>query len=61
LEKGINHGATILFFGEGKKTPSIVKSKSDGTFSSYATGHRHHQDALERIFLNPPPKGNENG
>ena len=42
-----------------RKTPSIVKSNSGGTFSSYAVGHRHHQDALKRIFLDRTPENNE--
>jgi hypothetical protein len=60
LEKGINRmGLLSWLFGEGKKTPSIVKSNSGGTFSSYAVGHRHHQDALKRIFLDRTPENNE--
>jgi hypothetical protein len=43
-------GLLSRLFGEGKKTPSIEKSNGGDTFSSYAVGHSHHQDALKRIF-----------
>jgi hypothetical protein len=43
-------GLLSRLFGEGKKTPSIEKLNGGGTFSSYAVGHSHHQDALKRIF-----------
>jgi len=52
-------GLLSWLFGEGKKTPSIVKSNSGGTFFSYAVGHRHHQDALKRIFLDRTSENNE--
>lgn len=51
-------GLLSWLFREGKKMPSIVKSNS-GTFSSYAVGHRHHQDALKRIFFDRTPENNE--
>lgn len=52
-------GLLSMLFGEGKKTPSIVKSNGGGTFSSYAIGHRHHQDALKRIFSERTSEINE--
>ncbi len=52
-------GLLSWLFGEGKKTPSIVKSNGGGTFSSYAIGHRHHQDALKRIFSERTSEINE--
>ena len=67
-------GLLSWLFGEGKKTPSIVKSNGvgeskktppvekpnvGGTFSSYAIGHPHHQDALKSIFSDRTPENNE--
>lgn len=52
-------GLLSSLFGEGKKTPSIEKSNGGGTFSSYAIGHRHHQDALKRIFSERTSEINE--
>jgi hypothetical protein len=52
-------GLLSRIFGEGKKTPSIVKSNGGGTFSSYAVGHPHHQEALKSIFSDRTPENNE--
>jgi len=42
-------GLLSWLFGEDKKTPSIVKLSSGGTFPLEVVGESHYQDALERI------------
>lgn len=52
-------GLLSWLFGKGDKTPSTVTSSGGGTFSSYAVGHGHHQDALRRIFSERTSEINE--